>query len=274
MPVTTAWWLAQVALVFALATAITAQASSPAGDAQLQSWVDEASAGLDSRATAALSQIAGANRRLLAVRAYLRAGESLPERWSWSAQRLADYASTPEGLAANADIDAVAEAFTTTNPGFKLEVNRRPRSLELQLAHWNENASVKAVAASLIESLEKRFHGSTPNPTADELRAALIAWTPAAAATLAAPGLSAHGQGRAFDFQVLHEGRVVAGLDAAAAHRQWDAAGWTQKLRQAMEAAHGRFTGPLQSPYEPWHYAYATAAARDPVRPTPAWPRH
>jgi hypothetical protein len=23
-----------------------------------------------------------------------------------------------------------------------------------------------------------------------------------------------------------------------------------------MTAARGRFTGPLQSPYEPWHYAY------------------
>jgi hypothetical protein len=246
--------LAQLALVFA--TAVAAQAPSPASEAQLQAWVDEASTGLDSRATVALSQISGADRRLLAVRAYLRAAETLPQRWSWSAQRLADYESTPEGRAANADIDAVADAFTAANPGFTLEVNRQPRSLELQLGHWNENASVKAVAASLVESLEKHLAGSTHNPTADELRAALIAWTPPVAATLAAPGLSAHGQGRAFDFQVLQEGRVIAGLDAAAAHRQWDAAGWTQKLHRAMKAAHGRFAGPLQSPYEPWHYAY------------------
>jgi hypothetical protein len=55
---------------------------------------------------------------------------------------------------------------------------------------------------------------------------------------------------------VVHDGRVIAGLDAAGAHRQWDEAGWTLKLHQAMNAAHGRFTGPLQSPYEPWHYAY------------------
>jgi hypothetical protein len=246
--------LAQVALLFAAANA--AQAAPLHSEAQLQAWVDEASAGLDGHATEALAQIEGADRRLLAVRAYLRAGDTLPQRWSWSAQRLADYASTPEGRAANADIDAVGAAFAAANPGFSLEVNRQPRSLELQLAHWNQNASVKAVAASLIESLEKRFAGSARNPTAEELRAALIAWAPAVAATLAAPGLSAHGQGRAFDFQVLHEGRVIAGLDAAAAGRQWDAAGWTQKLHQAMTAARGRFTGPLQSPYEPWHYAY------------------
>jgi hypothetical protein len=244
----------QAALLFA--TAAAAQTPSRASEAPLQAWVDEASIGLDSRATTALSQIAGADRRLLAVRAYLRAGDALPERWSWSAQRLADYASTPEGRAANADIDSVAEAFTVANPGFMLEVNRQPRSLELQLAHWNGNASVKAVAASLVSSLEKRFGGDSRSPPAEELRAALIAWAPPVAATLAAPGLSAHGQGRAFDFQVLRDGRVIAGLDEAAAHRQWDAAGWTQKLHQAMKAAHGRFAGPLQSPYEPWHYAY------------------
>jgi hypothetical protein len=249
-------WLVQVVLVGIVVTVPAAPAVSRTGEVQLQAWVDEASAGLDNHATAALGEIQGADRRLLAVRAYLRAGDTLPQRWSWSAQRLADYASTPEGRAANADIDAVAAAFAAANPGFALQVNRQPRSLELQLAHWNENASVKAVAASLIESLETRFAASARNPTADELRAALVAWTPAVAATLAAPGLSAHGQGRAFDFQVLQEGRVIAGLDAAAARRQWDAAGWTGKLHQAMTAARGRFTGPLQSPYEPWHYAY------------------
>jgi hypothetical protein len=247
--------LPQVVLLFA--TAVAVPSPSQSSEAQLQAWVDEASVGLDSRARQALKQILGADRRLLAVRAYLRAGDTLAQRWSWSAQQLADYGSTPEGHAANADIDAVADAFAAANPGFTLEVNRQPRSLEIQVAHWNENASVKAVAASLIESLEKHFAGRMRNPTDDELRAALIEWAPPVAATLAAPGLSAHGQGRAFDFQVLHDGRVIAGLEAAAAHRQWDAAGWTQKLHQAMKAAHGRFTGPLQSPYEPWHYAYS-----------------
>jgi hypothetical protein len=246
--------LARAALVLWIAAA--AQAAPLAREAQLQAWVDEVSVGLDNRATEALSQIVGADRRLLAVRAYLRAGDTLPQRWSWSAQRLADYASTPEGRAANADIDAVATAFAAANAGFSLKVNRQPRSLELQLAHWNENASVRSVAASLVDSMERRFGAGSRSPPADELRAALIEWVPTVAATLAAPGLSAHGQGRAFDFQVLHDGRVVAGLDAAAARRHWDDAGWTRKLRLAMDAAHGRFTGPLLSPYEPWHYAY------------------
>jgi len=47
-------------------------------------WVDSASAGLDPQAVQTLQRIHGADQRLLALRAYLRAGDSLAERWSWS----------------------------------------------------------------------------------------------------------------------------------------------------------------------------------------------
>jgi hypothetical protein len=85
-------------------------------------------------------------------------------------------------------------------------------------------------------------------------------WKPEVEASLAAPGLSAHGQARAFDFQVEHDGQIVAGLDADAAPARWDAAGWTAKLRAAVSSAGDRFVGPLKSPNEPWHYVYAPAA--------------
>jgi hypothetical protein len=117
-------------------------------------WVMRASAGLDARAIAALQQIVGADRRLLALRAYLRAGSSLRDRWSWSQQQISAYPSTAEGKAADDDIRAVASTFAAKNPGYTLRVNRKPRSLELQVARWNENASVRAGAAALAESLE------------------------------------------------------------------------------------------------------------------------
>jgi hypothetical protein len=241
----------------ALALASHAQVADAAPAAQLETWVAQASAGLDPRAVAALRQIVGADRRLLALRAYLRAGASLDARWSWSQAQLAAYPSTPEGKAAAADIDAVIAAFAAANPGFTLQVNRMPRSLEVQIAHWNENSSVGATAASLVASLERQFAGSPGAPDAQALRSALIAWQPQAAATLAAPGLSAHGQARAFDFQIEHQGMVIAGIDSASAHQQWDAAGWTRRLHAAVVGAGNRFTGPLASPYEPWHYAWA-----------------
>ena len=238
-----------------------AGAADAATEARRQTWVEQASAGLDARAIAALHRIVGTDRRLLAVRAYLRAGDSLDARWSWGQDEISAYASTPEGAAAAADIDAVLAAFAAANPGFTLRVNRMPRSLEVQLARWNDNPSVSVVAAALVRSLEQRFGSSAGAPDAAAVRGALMNWTPGVAAPLAAPGLSAHGQARAFDFQVEHHGRVIAGIESASAQRQWDAAGWTHKLHAAVIEAGGHFSGPLASPYEPWHYAYTPPAA-------------
>lgn len=218
----------------------------------------QAGAQLDARAVAALQQVAGADRRLLALRAYLRAGDSLAGRWSWTQEQLAAYPSSPEGKAAAADIDAVAAQFAATHPGFTLRVNRMPRSLGVQITHWNENRSVGIAAAALASALDRKFGAAAPPDTA-ALRAALINWTPGTAAALAAPGLSAHGQARAFDFQIEHGGKIIAGLDAGVARRQWDEAGWTQELHAAVAAVGGHFSGPLTSPYEPWHYAYIGA---------------
>jgi hypothetical protein len=241
--------------VMILAMAVPAQQVTGSTEIVHQRWVDSASVGLDPQALDTLKRIRGADRRLLALRAYLRAGDSLSSRWSWSQDQLARYPSTPEGTVAAADLDAVSAAFAQANPGYELQVNRQPRSLEVQLAHWNENASVGTVAEALAQSLDQRFSGSASAP-AVELRDALAQWKPDSAAALAAPGLSAHGQGRAFDFAVARNGQVVAGLDAASAHSQWDDAGWSRKLHAAVLASGKPFAGPLQSPYEPWHYAY------------------
>lgn len=189
------------------------------------------------------------------MRAYVRAGNSLGERWSWSQSKLDAYPSTAQGRSAAADIDAVEATFAKANPGFTARANRMPRSLEQQLNRWNENGAVGAVAAALATSLLRQFP-SPSEPDAAQIRDALVTWKPRAAAPLAAPGLSAHGQGRAFDFQIERAGRSVAGFDAASARRQWDAAGWTQKLHAAVIASGRPFNGPLQTPYEPWHYAY------------------
>jgi hypothetical protein len=186
----------------------------------------------------------------------LRAGAALPERWSWSQRQIAAYPSTAEGRAAAADIAAVASVFAAENPGFTLRVNQQPRSLELQLAHWNQNMSVGKAAAALSAWLEQKFPDVATRVNPAALRSALIEWKPHAAVALAAPGLSPHGQARAFDFQIEHDGRIVAGADLASARQRWDAAGWTQQLRAAVGAAGGPFIGPLAFPYEPWHYAY------------------
>jgi hypothetical protein len=223
-------------------------------------WAVQASAGLEPPVIDALQRILSADRRLLALSAYLRAGGTLAERWSWSQEQLSSYPATPEGKAATADIDAVVAAFAAANPGFTLQVNRKLRSLEVQIAHWNVDESVGTAAAALVAALQQRFIGEASKPNTDQLRSALIEWKPNVAIALAAPGLSLHGQGRAFDFQVERGGQVIAGVDVTLASQQWDAAGWTPKLRAAVSEAGDHFSGPLESPYEPWHYSYAPRA--------------
>jgi hypothetical protein len=249
-----------LAALFAMTPGARADVAS-----ESQEWVKQASVGLDSRALDALSRIGGAERRLLALRAYLRAGDTLGARWSWKQQQISSYAASDEGKAAAAEIDAIIAAFEAANPGFSLHVNREPRSLELQIARWNENRSVGATAAELEAALSRKFSGQH-DTRAEDLRDFLIRWMPSSAATLAAPGLSAHGQARAFDFQVARGEDIVANTEAATARSRWDAAGWTEKLCAAVSAASRRaadenaagahFEGPLQAPYEPWHYRY------------------
>jgi hypothetical protein len=252
-----------VATAFNTSVALASQTQVVAGATQTHSemWAVQASAGLEPRVIDALQRISSADRRLLALRDYLRAGDTLAERWSWSEEHLSSYPATPEGKAAAADIDAVVAAFAAANPGLTLQVNRKLRSLEVQIAHWNVDESVGTTAAALVAALEQRFTGNASMPNTDQLRQSLIQWRPNVATALAAPGLSAHGQGRAIDFQVKRDRQIVAGVDVASASQQWDAAGWTQKLRAAVSVAGNHFSGPLESPYEPWHYAYAPRPA-------------
>src|SRR5580693_1296327 len=100
-----------------LSTMTTVQAHPAGTDPSVRevAWIAKASVGVDPRALATLSRVNGLDRRLLALRAYLRAGDTLAARWSWSQQQLAAYPSTPEGIAAAADIDTVERAFASAN---------------------------------------------------------------------------------------------------------------------------------------------------------------
>src|SRR5271170_5645113 len=85
------------ALAWVCAAVLASPTAYAASEAVRQAWLVRASADLDPRAVAALAQISGSERRLLALRAYLRAGGALEARWSWSQQQLAAYPSTAEG---------------------------------------------------------------------------------------------------------------------------------------------------------------------------------
>jgi len=215
---------------------------------------------LSASARDALQRIDGEARQLLAVRAYLRAGQQLQSRWGWSAEEIRAYQASQEYADLLAEIALVRARFAAANPGYSLYANPTARSLDLQLQRWNSNESVGVIADRLQTATELELARSTypAHPDAKAtLRFAdfLRAWRPAPAAPpLAAPGLSLHGRSRAIDFQIEQDGRIIAPTEVAKVRSVWEGQGWARRLAAAMRDT--RFAGPLQSPNEPWHYEY------------------
>ena len=139
------------------------------------------------------------------------------------------------------------------------------RSLDVQVDHWNSNESVRAAAEEILAAtqaliLSPDFPANRPEQAREALKAFLSGHRPVPTPTIAAPGLSLHGQMRAIDFQVHQDGRVVAGPSKATIATDWVAAGWAAKLNAAVRAASDQFVGPQASPPAPWHYTYVPAA--------------
>jgi hypothetical protein len=234
---------------------VTFASSNSALDEYLQHIADS----LPEKTAATLKQINGTPRRLLAARAYLRAGDTLRSRWSWTTDEIEEHAASPEYRALLAETEKVRLRFESQNPGYSLYANTEARSLELQIVRFNTNTSVGRVAATLhkqaLAEIGKPVYGS-PDQADDveRFKQFLAGWRPPTAAPLAAPGISRHGQLRAIDFQIMKGAAIVAPTETGTVKRNWDQPGWTKKLQVAAQGSN--FRGPLQSPYEPWHYEY------------------
>lgn len=254
-------------LAFGIATPFAHAADDPVASADeiLERLVAEIGPGIDPRVEEVLSRIDGTGHRLLALRSYLRSRNRLAERWSWTQEEIAAYEGSPEHGELLAEIEKVREAFIRVNPGYELWVNPQVRSLDRQLESWHTNESVAeaaaglaAAASALVES--SSFPAGDPTAARKALETFLDRYSPTPTPTVAAPGLSPHGQMRAVDFQVHQGDQIVAGPKTATITTEWDAAGWSAKLDAAVREASRRFVGPLASPREPWHYTYSPEA--------------
>jgi len=228
-------------------------------DHALDEYLQHIADSLPGKTAEALKQIDGTPRRLLAARAYLRAGDTLRSRWSWTTSEIQSHARSPEYRALLAETEKVRARFEAQNPGYTLYANTEARSLELQIVRFNTNPSVGRVATTLykqaVAELAKPAYDAADQAAAVErFKQFLAGWRPSIPAPLAAPGISRHGQLRAIDFQIMKGGAIVAATETGTVKRNWDAPGWTKKLQAATQGSN--FRGPLQSPYEPWHYEY------------------
>jgi hypothetical protein len=217
---------------------------------------------IDPRVAEVLPHIDGVGARLLALRSYLRSGERLGERWSWTEQQIAAYDGSPEQRELDAEVQRVRDEFERANPGFELFVNPQVRSLDRQLRNWNQTESVALAAARLLQDAHALLASAAADPAAREaaVHEFLATYRPEPTPTVAAPGLSPHGQMRAIDFQVHRGGEIVAGPDTRTIESTWQQGGWAARLDAAVNAASRSFIGPLVAPAEPWHYTYAPEA--------------
>jgi hypothetical protein len=245
--------------IIAIVALLLARMSFASTDEALDLYLQQIAASLPENTAATLNRIDGAPRRLLAARAYLRAGDTLRSRWSWTTDEIQDHARSPEYRALMDETDRIRKRFEAQNPGYTLYANTEARSLELQISRFNTNKSVARVAASLhkqaLTEIAKPAYASADRADdVERFKRFLADWRPPTAAPLAAPGISRHGRLRAIDFQIMKGAAIVAPTETATVKRNWDAPGWTKKLQTALEGSN--FRGPLQSPYEPWHYEY------------------
>jgi hypothetical protein len=245
-------------LLTAVVLLASAHADEPAVVSELDMLAAELALKADVRVGDALPHIEGVGSRLLALRSYLRSGERLAERWSWTTEQIAAFEGSLEQQELQAEIRRVREVFERANPGYELFVNPQVRSLDIQLANWNRNESVAAASARLLRDVVAHLGADADDNAAreDSLAAFLISYTPEPIPTVAAPGLSPHGQMRAIDFQVHRGAEIVAGPDTQTIASQWDRGGWSARLASAVREASRKFIGPLASPREPWHYTY------------------
>ncbi|HXC53078.1 MAG TPA: hypothetical protein VN634_19480 [Candidatus Limnocylindrales bacterium] len=210
----------------------------------------------------ALSKITDKDRRYLAMTYYLRARSPIAERWSWTNEEIKAYERSTEYTQALAEIEKITTRFSTDNPGYLLRANTRSRSIEEQLLLWQTESSVGSAAAELrahaLATLADRSYAAEPDEASvRRFRDFLNGWRPSRRTTVMAPGLSLHGRGRAYDFQILDKaGRTIADTRSSTVAAVWQDQGWSEKLSQAVHAASSRFTGPLENPNEPWHYEY------------------
>ncbi|MFO0946285.1 MAG: hypothetical protein U1D30_10110 [Planctomycetota bacterium] len=228
---------------------------------ELENWV------LDSECIVALIGIARLERKLLAARQYVRytdvSKKKIWENWAWSDSQIEEWYKSDAYKKASKLIDNIKAKFNATNTGYKLLVSKKVRTLEEQLYLWRISDQVLSLGIELKEKVSKEIDKSGYSETAgkddaEKFRKFLAKVSLKSKLMLAAPGLSDHGHGNAYDFVIEDKSGKRMASASGAWISTWDGPhGWTQKLKDAVNAAgEGRFKGPLASPYEPWHYEY------------------
>jgi hypothetical protein len=239
-----------------------ARAEAARMQTKINLYIAESAKGFDKNVQGALKKVDGPGRQLLALRGYLRGKATLKSRWTWTPAQIKKYRKSSEYARAVAEVARVKMTFAMLNPGYELKVNTEVRTLEEQIKLWNTNKPVEKAGNALLAAATKELSDSTAYteiPDRKSLRdfVALVRdFKVPSLPTVATPGLSQHGQLRAFDFIIVQGDQIIAGASTGGIGAIWDKSGWTEKLKVAITTASTKFSGPLAAPREPWHYTY------------------
>lgn len=257
--------------LFCSAVPGSAQRNSQPEDNRWQTYADALVPTLPEFVRGTLKRIPDVRRRLLAMGTYFRRLDSLELEWAWTSGEVAEFKRTGEYARMLVEIEKVKRTFTEQNAGYSLSVNIGARSLGTQIQKWNTVTSVGRSAAEFLDSCRFAMADTSLFPAVPDSAALLLfrqflercELDEDRVPTVAVPGLSKHGQLRAFDFKIMRGKRLIAGTTSATIPSMWEEPGWTEKLRRAVMESSERFEGPLPSPYEPWHYTYLMGDAEE-----------
>src|SRR5262249_43513987 len=160
-------------------------------------------------------------RQLLALRYYLaRSSRELRNRWAWTPAQAARFQKTKEYATIVAEVEKVRTKFAELNPGYTLKVKLELRTLAEQITSWNQMPSVAAAADVVTTTCRIAMNDTAyaDAPVADDIKRFkqfLLRCKVTVVPTVAVPGLSQHGQLRAFDFVVMQGDRIIASTETA-----------------------------------------------------------
>ena len=176
-----------------------------------------------------LDRIPDFSRKILAANVYFRRADELGKAWSRTSKEVTGYKKTDEYARMFVEIEKVKQEFAERNSGYYLKVNIGTRSLETRIQKWNSLRSVGRTAREFIDSCRQEFSDSVYKVMPDSIeverfRAFLrrYEFDKDRVPTVATPGLSKHGQLRAFDFKVMKGRRMIAGANSASIPTKWD----------------------------------------------------
>lgn len=226
-----------------------------------QAYIDATAHRLDIRMKNAIKGIDDIGKRLLALKYYLKRQGSIRRSWTWTRAEAMRYKKSKDYTRSIAELMVLRKTFEEMNPGYSVRANTDIRGVGDQVDLWNETSSVEASSDALLEKTVRELSDSTwpdtPNRSSlKRFRSFLAKANIPMVPTVAVPGFSQHGQLRAFDIVIVSGRQIVAGTDAGSVRSVWDQAGWTKRLQEAIDSSKVHFSGPLRSPYEPWHYEF------------------